>query len=86
MDLGIVAVQFDRFDDGQDVGNALAALVKAGEEPIFSSDSKRAHGTFGYIVVDFDTAVVDVRAQLPIATGRIASPQSASVSAATSKA
>lgn len=31
--LRILAVQFDRFDDGQDVGDALTALVRAGEEP-----------------------------------------------------
>lgn len=39
IDLRIVAVQFDRFDDGQDVGDALTALIRAGEEPIFPSNS-----------------------------------------------
>ncbi|NMV72390.1 MULTISPECIES: hypothetical protein [Rhizobium/Agrobacterium group] len=32
-------MQFDRFDDGQDVGDALTALIRAGEEPIFPSNS-----------------------------------------------
>jgi hypothetical protein len=31
VELRIMAVQFDRFDDGQDVGDALTALVRACE-------------------------------------------------------
>jgi hypothetical protein len=31
-------MEFSCLDDGQDIGDALAALVGAGEEPIFSSN------------------------------------------------
>lgn len=34
-----MALQFDRFDDGQDVGDALTALVRAGKQPVLPSDS-----------------------------------------------
>ena len=37
--LRILAMKFDRFYDGQDVGDALTALVRAGKQPVLSSDS-----------------------------------------------
>lgn len=63
VDLRIMAVQFDRLDDGQDVGDALTALVRAGKQPIFPANSMWTHGSFSNVVVDFDPAIVDVDAQ-----------------------
>ncbi len=58
-----MAVQFDRLDDGQNIGDALTALVRAGKQPVLPSDSKWSHGSFSDVVVDFDTAIIDVDAQ-----------------------
>ncbi|MBX4899694.1 MULTISPECIES: hypothetical protein [Rhizobium] len=38
LDLRIMALQFDRLDDGQDVGDALAALIRAGKQPVLPAD------------------------------------------------
>ncbi len=38
IDLRIMAVQFDRFNDGQDIGDALTALVRAGKQPVLAAE------------------------------------------------
>ncbi|OCP20993.1 hypothetical protein BC363_29320 [Ensifer sp. LC384] len=39
IDLRIMAMLFGRLDDGQDIRDALATLVGAGEEPVLSANS-----------------------------------------------
>ena len=47
-------------NEGQDVGDPLAALVGPSEQPVLPADPYGAHGAFGDVVVDLDAAVVDV--------------------------
>lgn len=49
IDLRIVAMEFSSLDDGQDTGDALTALVRPGEEPIFPSGSKPSSGHSAHI-------------------------------------
>lgn len=70
------ALQFDRLNDGEDVGDALTALVRAGKQPVLPSNSKWTHGSFSDVVVDFDTAIVDIDVQgCPSRQGISVTPQ-----------
>ncbi len=56
----VVAVHLGRLDDGQEVGDALAALVRAGEQPVFAPDPDGPHRPLGNVIIDLDAAVIDV--------------------------
>ncbi len=63
IDLRIEAMEFGCLDNGQDIGDALTALIRACKKPVLSANAERAHRPFGNVVVDFDTPIVDVNAQ-----------------------
>lgn len=54
---GIVAVEPGGLGDGVEGGGAAAAVVGAGEEPVFSAQGERADGSFGGIVGHLEAAV-----------------------------
>ena len=67
---GIDAPLAAGLDDGEEDGAALAAIGVADEEPVFLAHGGGTDGVFDLVVVDFQTAVVEVAAeQIPLAQG-----------------
>jgi len=58
---GIDAVELGGLDQRVDRGGALAALVRAGEGPILSSERDALQAVFGTVVIGLETAIVQKR-------------------------
>jgi len=59
---GFNAAEFCAGDDAEQDGRALAAQLAAYEEPVFTSDGREYHHSFGEIIVDRQSAAFGVAA------------------------
>src|SRR3954471_3168191 len=61
--LRIKAIQFCGLDQRQDGRSPFSACIRPCKEPVLPSESNRADGTLGGIVVDLDRTVIEIAAQ-----------------------
>ena len=52
--LWIDPVQLSRFDEAEDAGGTVAALIGAGEQPVLAADGDAAERALGRVVVDLE--------------------------------
>lgn len=70
--IGLLAVGFGSFDQAVKLGAGGGTFGRVTEEPVLSTDDKRANGALGSVVVDRQVAMFDVAFQLAPIAGQVA--------------